>query len=114
MAQCSRCHALVQAEDQYCGHCGQHLAQPAWRQELAHTQRALSLADVHYNLGLVYARKGQYLEALAAWERALERTTAGDALHEKIAGASEEVRRHLEEGPGNGGNDPPRAPETES
>ena len=113
MAQCPRCHALVQAKDQYCGHCGERLAQPAWRQELAHTQRALSLADVHYNLGLVYARKGQYREALAAWERALERATAGDALREKIACASEEVGRHLEGAPGDGGNDPPPAAETE-
>jgi len=106
MAQCSRCHALARAEDQYCGHCGERLAQPAWRQELAHTQRALSLAGVHYNLGLVYARKGQYREALEVWERALERACEGDGLREQIERGRREVEGHLAKAGRDGANAP--------
>ncbi|MFH1568005.1 MAG: tetratricopeptide repeat protein [Gemmatimonadota bacterium] len=102
MAECPRCHALAGPEDRYCGLCGERLAHPAWRQEVTYTRRSLSLVDVHYNLGLVYARKGEYRRALEVWERALERAASGDAVRQQVEEAMAGVRRHLN-GAGPGG-----------
>jgi tetratricopeptide (TPR) repeat protein len=53
----------------------------------ARTQKALNLVDVHYNLGLVYYKKGQYREALEIWEKALGRDPGNVALEERITEA---------------------------
>ena len=60
----------------------------------ARTQKALDLADVHYNLGLVYLKKGQYREAVETWEKALARDPGNQMLQERIA----EVRERLADG----------------
>jgi Tfp pilus assembly protein PilF len=59
----------------------------------ARTQKSLNLVDVRYNLGVVYFKKGQYLEALATWEKALEKDPDNPELRERIA----EVRRRIGE-----------------
>ena len=103
MAECSRCHALARPEDRYCGVCGERLTQSAWRQGIAHTRRSLSLVEVHYSLGVVYARKGDYGRALEAWGRALERAQAGNEMRRQVEEAMAAARRQLSGGDGRQG-----------
>ena len=106
MAQCPQCHALSRESDRYCGLCGKRLAPPEWSGPTCDTQPALRLADVHYRLGLVYARKGQYPQALAAWERALGQLDEGDGLRGEIQIARQGVEAQRVEGEGGGANPP--------
>ena len=85
MPECANCETPHGTEDRYCNQCGARLAQPEVMGSGAQTQQSLSLVDVHYNLGLVYFKKGKLQEALETWERALEREPGNLALQERIA-----------------------------
>jgi tetratricopeptide (TPR) repeat protein len=68
---CLKCNAPYEPEDRYCGHCGERLP-PSAAEEKGLTQKALSLSDVRYKLGMVYYQKGQYTQAVEIWQKLLE------------------------------------------
>ena len=96
MAECPHCKTpyAEEASHNYCNECGRRLGGTLVMDSGARTQKAMDLIDVHYNLGLVYYKKGQYREALATWEKALARDPDNEMLKEKL----EEVKGRLEEG----------------
>lgn len=59
----------------------------------ARTQKSMDLVEIHYMLGLVYFRKGQYQKALETWRLGLERDPGNQALQEHIT----KVRLRLQE-----------------
>ncbi|MFA6108077.1 MAG: tetratricopeptide repeat protein [Candidatus Latescibacterota bacterium] len=93
MPECPHCRSPHKPGDRYCNQCGERLAAPEFMASSARTQKSLNLVDVRYNLGVVYFKKGQYLEALATWEKALEKDPDNPELRERIA----EVRRRIGE-----------------
>ena len=71
MLNCPGCGAEHESEDRYCPQCGGKLSSaPAF--DPMRTQQSLSISDVHYKLGMVYFKKGDYLRAAQTWEKALE------------------------------------------
>ena len=94
MPECPHCETPYESGDRYCGQCGTRLITPKFMNSGAQTQKSLSLADVHYNLGLVYFKKGRYQEALETWDKALEKDPANTLLQKRIA----EAKARLQEG----------------
>ena len=68
---CPKCKAPYEPEDRYCGQCGERLPLSD-AEEKGLTQKALSLSDVRYKLGMVYYQKGQYAKAVEVWQKLLE------------------------------------------
>ena len=93
MPECPNCKTPYSSEDRYCNQCGTRLNHAEFMESGALTQKSLSLVDVHYNLGLVYFKKGQYQEALETWEKGLTKDPGNEVLQERIA----EVKARLEE-----------------
>ena len=91
MPECPYCKASCEPQDRYCSQCGVRLAEEAFMESGARTQKSLDLVDVHYNLGLVYFKKGRYQEALETWEKGLARDPGNKALQERIT----EVRKMM-------------------
>ena len=92
MPECQNCKTPYSSEDRYCNQCGARLIEPEFMDSGARTQKSLSLIDVHYNLGLVYFKKGKFQEALEVWEKALSREPGNEMLQERIA----EVKARLQ------------------
>ena len=89
MPECPNCKTPHDADDRYCGQCGTRLAADEFTESGAQTRKSLNLVDVRYNLGLVYFKQGQYAEALATWQKALEADPANEALQTRIAEVGE-------------------------
>ncbi len=85
MPECPSCKTSYDSKDRYCNQCGTRLSQEQFMDSGARTQKALDLIDVHYNLGLVYFKKGQHRQALEIWEKALVRDPGNENLEERIA-----------------------------
>lgn len=85
MSECPNCQTPYAPGDRFCNQCGQRLLEPEAAPGGGHTQRSLSLADVHYNLGLVYFKKEEYRKALEAWERGLRQDPDNAFLKERVA-----------------------------
>ena len=92
MPECPNCKTLYGPEDRYCNQCGDRLIEPEFMDSGARTQKSLSLIDVHYDLGLVYFKKGKFQEALEVWEKALSREPGNEMLQERI----DEVKARLQ------------------
>lgn len=92
MSECPKCQTPCESEDRFCGQCGERLAMPELSAEGGRTQKALSLSDVHYNLGMVYYKKGEYHKALEYWERGMRQDPGNPFLQKCIA----EVREKLQ------------------
>ena len=95
MPQCPRCKTVCEPDDRYCNQCGIRLVGDEFVDSGARTQKSLDLVDVHYNLGLVYFKKGKYREALETWEKGLTRAPGNEALQERIR----EVKQKMEDRP---------------
>ena len=91
MSECPSCKASRAPDDRYCGQCGAHLSAENYMEGGARTQKSLDLIDVHYNLGLVYYKKGQYREALEVWEKTLGRDPGNVALEARISEAKAQL-----------------------
>jgi len=68
------------------------VAAPEFREEEGRTQKALSLSDVHYNLGMVYYKKGEYRKALEYWEKGIRQDPDNVFLQKCIAEAKEKMQ----------------------
>jgi tetratricopeptide (TPR) repeat protein len=91
MPECPKCQTPCGPEDRFCSQCGERLAVP----ELSgggRTQKALSLSEVHYNLGMVYYKKGEYRKALEYWEKGLGQDPGNAFLQKCIAEAREKLQ----------------------
>ncbi|MEW6755685.1 MAG: tetratricopeptide repeat protein [Candidatus Latescibacterota bacterium] len=98
MPECPSCKSPYAAADRYCSQCGRRLSTVEYMDSGARTQKSLDLVDVHYNLGLVYYKKGRFAEALETWQKGLARDPSNQNLLARIA----EVRRRLAQGGGAG------------
>ncbi len=67
---CPRCGANVNSQDKFCGFCGFNLS--ATTNFVAGTQMEMKLADIHFNLGVVYFKNGKYTKALELFEKLRE------------------------------------------
>lgn len=88
MSECPNCQTPYAPGDRFCNQCGQRLVEADPDQGGGLTQRSLSLADVHYNLGQVYFKKKEYRKAIEAWERGLRQDPDNAFLKERIAEAA--------------------------
>lgn len=89
MTTCAACGSELAEDARYCCDCGQRL-EAGHMDSGARTQKCLRLLDVHYNLGLVYYKKGNFDQALVAWRRAEELEPDNEDIRLRIAEA--EVR----------------------
>jgi len=94
MLECPHCKTPYAPEDRYCNQCGMRVQEIEVMDSGARTQKSIRLVDVHYNLGLVYFKKGQYRQALKSWEKALAIEPESQAVQERI----EQVKTCLHEG----------------
>lgn len=92
MSECPKCQTTSEPGDRFCSQCGERLAAPEFREEGGLTQKALSLADVQYNLGMVYFKKGEYHKALEYWEKGLRQDPGNEVLQKCIAEAKEKIQ----------------------
>ncbi|MCK4416576.1 MAG: tetratricopeptide repeat protein [Candidatus Latescibacteria bacterium] len=90
MPTCPRCGAQCEREDRYCGKCGQRLFATITKGKA--TQEAIRVAKVRYKLGLIYYKKGELLDAIEIWQRALEDDPENLAIKLLIERAQEEQR----------------------
>ena len=88
MPECPECSTPHQDGDRYCHHCGHRLVSAQSMASGARTRKSLDLVDVHFNLGLVYFKKGQYSQALQTWQKALARDPGNELLEQHIARAA--------------------------
>ena len=70
MPICPRCGAQCEPEDKHCGQCGQRLFSTITKGKV--TQRALSVLEVRYKLGLIYYKRGELSDAIEIWRKLLE------------------------------------------
>lgn len=84
MPECPSCKTPHQPDDRYCNQCGKRLEREEVMESGALTQKSLDLVDVHFNLGLVYFKKGDFNQAIATWQKALERDPGNELLQEHI------------------------------
>ncbi len=84
MSQCPKCSTPREAGDRFCGKCGERLVEAESGDDAALTQQSLRLSDVHYNLGMVYYKKGDYAKALEAWEKGIGQDPDNAVLKQSI------------------------------
>jgi Tfp pilus assembly protein PilF len=94
MPECPECSTPHQEGDRYCNQCGQRLFDADQMASGARTQKSLDLVDVHFNLGLVYFKKGQHRQALETWEKALARDPGNQLLEEHVARAKASLQEN--------------------
>jgi tetratricopeptide (TPR) repeat protein len=92
MPECPECQNPYQAEDRYCSQCGARLSQDKVPESGGRTQKALDLGGVHYSLGMIYFKKGQYRQALEIWEKALAKDPENQPLQERVVAARTKLR----------------------
>lgn len=92
MAQCPKCQTPSEPDDRFCSQCGERLALPEFSEAEGLTQKALSLSDVHYNLGMVYLKKGEYSKALEYWEKGIRQDPGNEFLQKCIADIKEKMK----------------------
>lgn len=70
---CTRCQSTdILETDKFCIRCGGRLlAVSDTADALLMTQRVMHAAEVHYRLGNVYFRKGDFDQAISSWTQAL-------------------------------------------
>jgi tetratricopeptide (TPR) repeat protein len=70
---CTRCQSTdILETDKFCIRCGcRLLAVSDTADSLLMTQRVMHAAEVHYRLGNVYFRKGDFDQAISSWTQAL-------------------------------------------
>lgn len=88
MLTCPRCGAQCEPEYRYCGKCGQRLVSP----KVKETQRAMSVAEIRYKLGLIHYKKGELSDAIQMWRKVLEDDPENSAVRALIKRAEEEIR----------------------
>ncbi len=79
---CPRCNTQNEPEDRYCGNCGYNLQ--AKEGIMGGTQVEMKLTDVHFNLGMVYFKKGDFPEAVNMFEKVLANNPAHPAALEML------------------------------
>ena len=94
MPECPQCKAPCEAGDRYCNQCGLRLVDDEFMPSGARTQKSLDLVDVHYNLGLVYFKKGRYEEALKTWRKGLVRDPGNEILKARVSEALKKMDEH--------------------
>jgi tetratricopeptide (TPR) repeat protein len=92
MSECPNCQAPCEPDDRFCSQCGERLSEPEFEEKEGLTQKSLSLAQVHYNLGMVYYKKGEYRKALQCWEKGLQQDPANTFLQKCIAELKEKLQ----------------------
>lgn len=90
MSECPSCKTPCEEGDRFCNQCGGRI-ETTEDPGGGHTQKALSLSDVQYNLGVVYYKKGELAKALECWEKGLRQTPDNAFLQERIVELKEEI-----------------------
>ncbi len=80
---CPRCGRKCSPHDKFCGFCGFNLA-AATTTEMP-TKTSIRLADVQFNLGMVFFREGKYQEALQIFENVVKQEDANLRAAEMLA-----------------------------
>jgi Tfp pilus assembly protein PilF len=88
---CPACGTPAHPDDLYCGRCGRRLQASVREEPLAATQKAMSLSDVRFRLGMVYYRKGDLPRAIETWRKALEAAPEAPDLRTWIERAEQEL-----------------------
>ncbi len=89
---CSICSASYQVGDRYCPQCGERCSS-AYALEGMSTHRSLNILEIQYRLGMVYFRKGDYVRAVAVWEKVKK----GRPRDSRLDGILDDARSRLQE-----------------
>ncbi len=86
---CPRCNTENETGDRFCGYCGNSLEKTEGI--MVGTQVEMKLTDVHFNLGMVYFKKGDFIKAVEMFEKVLGNAPAHQAAREMLAKSREQI-----------------------